>query len=577
MIQAGLEAAGGLALFLLAMSMMTDGLKIAGGEGLTRLLRNWTSTPARGVLSGILVVLLVQASSAVTIATIGFVNAGVLTLRQALGVVFGAHVGTTATGWLVSLVGFGFRIEAFALPVLALGMLVKMAAPGQRAKAAGEALAGFGMFFLGLAILSGAFSGIAQDMGTEHLAALDGFLGVLAFVGLGIVITVLAQSSSASVALVITAAAEGMIGFEAAAAAVIGANIGTTSTALLAVIGATAAAKRVAMGHLLFSVVAAIVALATLPLLLAGIEALADLTGLGTEPAPMLALFHTVFNLLGVALLLPIIGFVARQLERLFHSAEEDLGRPQHLDGTLVGTPDLALAALGQELVRMSGIVAETGRVAATGPHGRAAFRIDRRTEAIGHLGAAIGEFAVGLHMQDLSRDTAERLPRLLRVSRYLAEAARLAPEAERLRAELPGLRHNPAGTAVELVLRAVADVLDPALSSAEVEAAQRRFEQLYQAAKDSLLAAAAAGGLGVHQVGTLLDLLSRTRRMVQQFAKGLVLLRREAVEDARTDPAETEDDPAGDADGDPGDEPGDAPADAPIPPARPAEAAPPG
>lgn len=540
MIGIGLQAAGGLALFLLAMGMMTGGLKLAGGEGLKHLLRNWTSTPARGVLSGALVTVLVQASGAVTVATIGFVNAGVLTLRQALGVVFGANVGTTATGWLVSLVGFGFRIETIALPILALGMLVKLAAPGRRLQGLGEALAGFGLFFLGLAILSGAFSGVAQDLGTDSLAGIDGIAGVLAFVALGFAATVLTQSSSAAVALAITAAAQGAIGFDAAAAAVIGANIGTTSTGLFAVIGATAGAKRVAAGHLAFNLVTGAVALALLPALLHAVAALGEWSGAGTQPAPLLALFHTVFNLLGLALMLPLTGVLARQLERLFRSEEEDLSRPQHLDRTVLGTPAMALAALGQELARLGDIVADTGRAAA-GQNGPRPLRIARRTEAAAQLGEAIGEFAVSLHMQDLSRESAEELPRLLRISRYLVEAARLVPEAARLRAELPGLRHSPAGTAVEQVLRAAGTRLDRGLAPADGEAALQRFEQAYQRAKGSLLSAAASGGLGVHQVDSVLDLLSRCRRMVQQFAKGQALLHAEVDTEAKTD----SDDPA--------------------------------
>lgn len=127
-----LDAAGGLALFLLAMSMMTEGLTAFAGGGLKRLLERWTSTPLRGVVAGVLITGLVQSSSAVTVATIGFVNAGILTLRQALGVIFGTNVGTTVTGWLVSLVGVGFKIEAIALPILTLGVVLRLAAPGKR-------------------------------------------------------------------------------------------------------------------------------------------------------------------------------------------------------------------------------------------------------------------------------------------------------------------------------------------------------------------------------------------------------------------------------------------------------------
>lgn len=145
------NALGGLALFLLAMLLMTEGLNVFAGGGLKQLLGRWTSTPLRGVFAGILVTGVVQSSSAVTVATIGFVNAGVLTLRQALGVIFGTNVGTTMTGWLVSLVGFGFKIEAFALPILTLGVMLRLGCSSKRCNGLGMALAGFGLFFLGLA------------------------------------------------------------------------------------------------------------------------------------------------------------------------------------------------------------------------------------------------------------------------------------------------------------------------------------------------------------------------------------------------------------------------------------------
>uniref|UniRef100_UPI0030DA8862 Na/Pi symporter n=1 Tax=uncultured Marinobacter sp. TaxID=187379 RepID=UPI0030DA8862 len=141
------QATGGLALFLLAMGMMTDGLKTFAGSGLKRLLSQWTHTPLRGLASGIMVTGLVQSSSAVTVATIGFVNAGMLTLAQAIAVVFGANVGTTITSWLVALVGSGFKISALALPILTVGVVLRIAGSGRRWAHLGEALAGFGLFF----------------------------------------------------------------------------------------------------------------------------------------------------------------------------------------------------------------------------------------------------------------------------------------------------------------------------------------------------------------------------------------------------------------------------------------------
>jgi phosphate:Na+ symporter len=323
-------AAGGLALFLFAMLLMTEGLKAFGGSGLKRLLGQWTSSPARGVAAGFLVTALVQSSSAVTVATIGFVNAGVLTLRQALGVIFGTNVGTTMTGWLVSLVGFGFKIESFALPLLALGVALRLTAAGKRAQGLGDALAGFGLFFLGLALLKDAFAGLAASYGAGAAAGLAG--GWPAALAVGFVATVLTQSSSAAIAIILTAASGGMASLADAAAAVIGANLGTTSTAAFAALKATAAARRLALGHIAFNLITGVVAVALLPALLVAVRQLADVLDLERNPAIVLALFHTVFNVFGVVLLLPLSSRLAAGLERLFRSTEDDLARPQHLD-----------------------------------------------------------------------------------------------------------------------------------------------------------------------------------------------------------------------------------------------------
>lgn len=171
-----LNALGGLGLFLLAMAMMTDGLKAAAGHRLRLLLARWTATPLRGAGSGALMTALVQSSSAVTVATIGFVNAGVLSLAGALAVVFGANVGTTMTGWLVSITGFGFKIEALALPLVAVGSGLRLLARRAGLKGLGDALLGFGLFFLGLAFLKEGFGGFGaafdlQALGEGGIAA----------------------------------------------------------------------------------------------------------------------------------------------------------------------------------------------------------------------------------------------------------------------------------------------------------------------------------------------------------------------------------------------------------------------
>lgn len=522
-MQTVLNAAGGLALFLLAMAMMTEGLKTFAGGGLKRLLERWTSTPLRGVLSGMAVTGLVQFSGAVVILAIGLVNAGVMTLRQALGVVFGTNVGTTMTGWLVSLVGFGFRIESFALPILAAGVALRLAAPGKRLRGLGDALAGFGLFFLGLAVLRDAFAGLAESYGASAATADP---GLAAFLLAGFVATVLTQSSSAALAIILTAAAGGMVGLEGAAAAVIGANVGTTSTAAVAALKATPSAKRLALGHIVFNVMTGVVALALLPALLWLVTLAADGLGLGGQPAACLALFHTVFNVLGVALMLPFTGRLAARLERLFRSEEEELGRPQHLDTTLAATPALAVAALREELQRLRAVVSNLALAALVGPAGSPQL-VARRTEAARTLDAAITAFVGAVHAEAMAREVAEDLARELRISRYLDEAARLAPRAAELRRTAHGHAAvtqalEAAAACAELAGRAA----DAPGGDAERTAAVERFERAYQDAKAALLGGAVARSIDVTRANELLAELSATRRLVEQLVKADRLLR---------------------------------------------------
>lgn len=525
-----MDIIGGLALFLLAMLMMTEGLKVFAGGGLRQMLGRFTSTPLRGVLAGILVTGLVQSSSAVTVAAIGFVNAGVLTLRQALAVVFGTNVGTTITGWLVSLVGFGFRIETFALPILAVGVALRLASSGKRWRGLGEALAGFGLFFLGLSILKDAFGDLAYSYGGAMNGA--GSSNLFAFLLTGVVATVLTQSSSASIAIVLTAASGGVIGIHSAAAAVIGANLGTTSTAAVAALQATPNARRLALGHILFNLITGVVALCLLPLLMWGVELLADGLELEGSPAAVLALFHTIFNLLGVVIMLPLAGRLTGLLERIFRSEEEDASRPLHLDATLAATPDLAVAALRQELLRLRAMANRLVRGAVL-KHDESQLAVERQAGAVRSLVAAVADFVGTVRTESMSREVGESLAQSLRTARYLDEAARLSVNALLLGRESE--RTGDAGTA-DALRRVITEVVVCCNLAAEEELSadkdDRRLEALdgfqtaYQQAKAELLAAAVARRLTVEATDQLLGILSTTRRMVEQLVKADRLLR---------------------------------------------------
>jgi phosphate:Na+ symporter len=525
-----IDALGGLALFLLAMLLMTEGLTVFAGSGLRTLLGRWTRTPLRGVFAGILVTGVVQSSSAVTVAAIGFVNAGVMTLRQSLGVIFGTNVGTTMTGWLVSLMGFGVKIDILALPILTLGVILRLGFSSKRTKGLGMALAGFGLFFLGLAILKDAFAGMAQTYG-QVVAQGEFTSGIGPFLLIGFVATVLTQSSSAAIAIILTAAAGGMVGIESAAAAVIGANLGTTSTALIAVLKATPNAKRLAVAHIAFNALTGAVALGLLPVLLLAVEALGSLFDIQGSPAAVLALFHTVFNVLGVLIMLPLARILTRALELLFRSAEEDMSRPKHLDATLSSTPVLAVAALRHELVRLRSMVTAMMQAALSGTAPRE--ELEAQAGAVHALGEAVSAFVAGVRTETMTRAVADELAEGLFATRYLQEAARLAPHLLRLRHKTWQLHESPQRAALEEALNVAGSCLGLAARVEEEVEGDRvraqcmeKFESAYHGTKKALLDAAVLGDLSVQTTDSLLDHLSSSRRSLQQLIKGDRLLR---------------------------------------------------
>lgn len=512
---------GGIGLFLLGMSLMTDGLKLAAGPALGRILTYSTKTRIRGLASGALLTAMVQSSSAVTVAAIGFVNAGLLTLGQSLWVLFGSNVGTTMTGWLVALVGLKFKIDLLALPLIGIGMALRLTGEHSRRGATGLALAGFGVLFLGIDMLQIAFSGFTLDF---SLSEFDGMTGLLLMVLSGLLMTVLMQSSSASLTIVLTAAQGGLISIESAAAAVIGANIGTTVTALIAAIGATPNAKRAASAHVLFNVLTGIVALLMLPLLVALIAELRALLQLDSAPAAFLALFHTVFNLLGVLLMWPLVDRLTHFLERRFRTAEEDEARPQHLDANVLGVPTLALDALHQEVRRMGVLAIRLLRDAVGGETQGKLARAQRAIVALNH---AIADFVMRLSRTGMSAESVQRLPAILRIARYYETLSELAVELAAT------MRDNTTTIPVEAgkfaaQAEAMLEEVDPATGvrdRATVEAALATLEDHYQLLKSHLLEAGARGELPVMEMESRLRAASMMRRAIEQAVKAAVML----------------------------------------------------
>lgn len=536
---------GGIGLFLLGMQMMTDGLKVAAGNALRSILKSWTSTNWRGLLAGVLITALVQSSSAVTVASVGFVNAGLLTLSQAVWVLFGANVGATTTAWLVALVGIKVDIGMLALPLVGIGMLLRLAAGGKVRRAGfGAAVAGFGAFFLGIGILQAAFSEIAPRIGEWSIGA-TGWSGSIAFVGIGILLTLLTQASSATVAITLTAAAGGALPVELAAATVIGANIGTTSTAWFASLGATPPAKRAAWAHITFNLVTGAAAVMILPLLLAASTALVSMSGAATDVPATLAVFHTLFNVLGVVLMAPFARSLVRLLSARFVTADEEIGRPTHLDATLASVPALALRGLVLELERMSGLAFELASRRLRGVQPEPAGR--QQAEGLIQLGNAIRDFVGEMSAGVLPDDVVAALPDLLRASQHLED---VATESEALRGPRPARPsdavHAEGASPDWAALReAVLAALAPDGAPDQVDALARRLELHYEALKAALLKAGARGRLPVDAMEEDLLHARRMRRVAESALKArrrlapwLAVLNGAHVAEAEAEPA---------------------------------------
>ncbi len=540
--------AGGVGLFLLGMWMMTEGLKLAAGPQLRTMLTRATRSRGRGLAAGVVVTALVQSSSAVTVATIGFVNAGLLNLSQALWVLFGANVGTTMTGWLVALVGLKFKIEALALPMVGLGMLLRMGDDGSRRGALGMALAGFGVLFIGIDTLQATFTDLATTVRLpEGTAPMDTLVQVL----IGVLLTVLMQSSSAALAIVLTAAQGGMLTLYGASAVVIGSNIGTTVTALIAAIGATPNARRAGAAHVLFNALTGIAALLMLPWLVVTMGWLANLLGLGRSMAVELALFHTTFNLMGVVLMWPLTARLTTFLQKRFRTQEEDEARPRYLDTNVLAVPTLAMDALERELRRLGVLALRMVAGAIAQPPAPTLTR-DRNTADL--LQTAIAEFIVQINRKGMLQTSARRLPELLRVARYYEVAAENAMQAavrtvastvlqmealsdfyrqtQTLLAAIDpqvNLPHNDVGAAARAPANATA-VVAPAASTVvsethtaaavDIDTALQSFEAAYQVAKAALLEAGAEGRFAAADIDNALQSTSGIRRAMQQAAK---------------------------------------------------------
>ena len=340
---------GGLGVFLLGMIVMTNGLRSLAGDAARRALTRFTHSPLSGAVTGAGVTALVQSSSVTTVTAVGFVGAGLITFSQSLGIVLGANVGTTITGWMVAILGFKLKIGLIAMPLILPGVLMHLFLRG-RASSAGLAAAGFGLVFVGIGTLQEGMAGFEGIITPEDFP--EGTIpGRLLLVLFGIGITLITQSSSAGVATALVAVNTGTITFTQAGAMVIGMDVGTTVTAALAAIGGSTDARRTACAHVLYNLLTAIGAFFLLPLYGWAWETIAP-DAFQRNPEIALVGFHTLFNLLGVSVILSVSDAFGRLVIRIV--PERKFAFTERLDRTLFASPSIAVEAARATLKDLS-------------------------------------------------------------------------------------------------------------------------------------------------------------------------------------------------------------------------------
>ena len=337
-----IETFASLGLFMFGMLYLEDSLKKAAGSSFKRWVKISTNTDSRALVTGTVATALLQSSSVVTLMALSLVGAGLMSLQSSIGVIFGSNIGTTATGWIIALIGFKFDIKLIALLMVGLGGIGSVLSGEGKARHAFGGITGFGLIFLGLEGLKESFSHLSSSM---DIAALQGY-SLLIFVSAGLILTAVIQSSSAAIAIAQSALYTGILGFDQAAAFVIGANIGTTVTAVLGSIGGSSDKKRAALAHILFNLSTGIVAIILLHPITWGI------TALGFEQnVESLALFHTLFNVLGVALWYPLLSPLARWLLKRFEVVKPSPTR--YIHNVTHTIPALAHEALRKEVFHL--------------------------------------------------------------------------------------------------------------------------------------------------------------------------------------------------------------------------------
>ncbi len=342
----------GVAIFLFGMLSLEEGFKTFTGGTLEKILKASTSSVWKSMTFGVLTTSVMQSSSLVSVITISFLSAGLLELTSAIGIIFGANLGTTTGAWLVAGFGLKVNLSAYAMPMLVFG-IVLVFQQTKNLKGAGYVLAGLGFLFLGIHYMKDGFETFGQTIDLAEYA-MTGYAGIFAFAGIGILATVVMQSSDATLVLILAALAAQQISYENALALAIGSNVGTTITAILGSLSAGTNGKRLAVAHLIFNLTTGLIAIAAIYQLMQAVGWISAHLGIAADNYTLqLAVFHSLFNIIGIVVMLPLLNQLVTFLEKLMPLDEVEVERPKYLSDASAGTVYGAVEAVRKESFRL--------------------------------------------------------------------------------------------------------------------------------------------------------------------------------------------------------------------------------
>ena len=342
----------GIAIFIIGMNFMEDGFKLFSGGALEKLLERFTNNTAKAIITGFLTTSVVQSSSLISVITISFLSVGLITLTQGIGIIFGSNLGSTTTAWLVALFGLKLKISSFAMPMIIFGVVFRFFK--QRTyNGLGNILLGLGFIFLGISYMKDGFETLKSAIDLASFA-MEGYLGVLVYIAIGFVATIVIQSSSATIAIIITALSADQIVYENALALAIGSNIGTTVTAILGSLTSNENGKRLAFSHFVFNITTGLIAFIFIYQISTLVGFIASSFNIAQDNYTLkLAIFHTLFNVIGILVVSPFTSYLVKMAHNIIKDQHQAFSQPKYLDDSYLDVPESSLKALSDEVYNL--------------------------------------------------------------------------------------------------------------------------------------------------------------------------------------------------------------------------------